>query len=129
MNQANCRRDAPTIDAARRLLAEHIHFRGRVDCFRIDAAAGVLTIGGTVPSFYLKQVVQTLLRDVEGVARIINQVRVANPSGLSSCAVSGSATISRSEPRFRQGTHATERPVQASSPSPPASMPYFSSSR
>jgi hypothetical protein len=37
---------------------------------------GILTLRGQLPSFYLKQVLQTLLRDVEGVVRIDNRVDV-----------------------------------------------------
>jgi osmotically-inducible protein OsmY len=45
--------------------------------------AGVLTLGGHVPSYYLKQIAQTAVRSVEGVRQINNQLRV-NPgrSGL-----------------------------------------------
>ena len=42
-------------------------------------ADGILTLRGELPSFYLKQVLQTLLRDVEGVARIRNLVDVEVP--------------------------------------------------
>jgi hypothetical protein len=37
-----------------------------------------------LPSFYLKQVLQTLLRDLDGVTRIANRVDVVSPTGLSS---------------------------------------------
>jgi hypothetical protein len=36
----------------------------------------VLTLCGCLPSFYLKQILQTLLRDLEGVERIENLVHV-----------------------------------------------------
>jgi hypothetical protein len=45
---------------------------------------GVLTLEGRVPSFYLKQVLQTMLFGVGGVDRIDNRVDVVNSSGLSS---------------------------------------------
>ena len=47
-------------------------------------ADGVLTLCGRVPTFYLKQVLQARLMDMEGVAKIHNQVKVVNSSGLSS---------------------------------------------
>ena len=76
---------ASLIAAARELLSSHAHFRGRVDHFVFEARADVLIVEGSVPSFYLKQVLQTVLRDVHGVARIVNRVEVLCPSGLSSC--------------------------------------------
>jgi hypothetical protein len=37
---------------------------------------GVLTLNGDVPTFYMKQVLQTVLRDIEDVRQIDNRVRV-----------------------------------------------------
>lgn len=37
---------------------------------------GVLTLNGVVPTFYMKQVLQTVLRDIEDVRQIDNRVRV-----------------------------------------------------
>jgi hypothetical protein len=45
---------------------------------------GTLTLEGQVPSFHLKQMLQTLLRDIEKVDRLANEVDVVNPCGLSS---------------------------------------------
>ena len=45
-----------------------------------------LVLRGRVPSFYLKQVLQTLLRDLTCVAQIDNRVDVVSSSGLSSSA-------------------------------------------
>jgi osmotically-inducible protein OsmY len=45
---------------------------------------GVLRLYGRVPSFYLKQVIQTRLRGLPGVVEIDNQVDVINSCGLSS---------------------------------------------
>ncbi len=45
---------------------------------------GKLTLRGRLPSFYLEQVLQTLLRDIEGVDLIDNQVDVISSTGLSS---------------------------------------------
>ncbi len=47
-------------------------------------ADGVLTLRGKLPTFYLKQVLQSWLRDVEGVEQINNQVDVVSATGLSS---------------------------------------------
>lgn len=45
---------------------------------------GVLTLHGSVPSFYLKQVLQELLRGVDCVSRLENDVDVVSSNGLSS---------------------------------------------
>ena len=45
---------------------------------------GVLVVRGRVPSYYLKQVVQSLLTGIDGVERIVNDVDVVNIAGLSS---------------------------------------------
>jgi hypothetical protein len=48
-------------------------------CFKnvtFDCRSGVLTLRGRLPTFYLKQVLQTLVKDIDGVARLDNQVSV-----------------------------------------------------
>ena len=45
---------------------------------------GVLILKGRLPSFYLKQLLQIRLRDLEGVERIDNRVEVVSATGLSS---------------------------------------------
>jgi osmotically-inducible protein OsmY len=50
----------------------------------IEFTDGILMLRGRVPSFYLKQVLQTLLTKVNGVSRIENQVDVVSATGLSS---------------------------------------------
>jgi hypothetical protein len=47
-------------------------------------AQGTLTLEGSVASFYLKQILQTMLCNVENVDRIANEVDVVSSSGLSS---------------------------------------------
>jgi osmotically-inducible protein OsmY len=48
-----------------------------------ELRSGVLTLGGRVPSYYLKQIAQTVVRSVEGVLEINNQLHVGpRPSGL-----------------------------------------------
>src|SRR5687768_15932486 len=47
-------------------------------------AHGTLTLEGIVASFYLKQVLQTMLHSVENVNRITNDVDVVSSTGLSS---------------------------------------------
>ena len=50
----------------------------------IDFADDTLTLRGRVPSFYMKQILQTLLARVDGVNRVDNQVDVTSATGLSS---------------------------------------------
>jgi hypothetical protein len=66
------------------IVASHGCFHGRARDFEFEQNGDVLTIRGCVPSFYLKQVLQGLLKNLEGVGRIDNQVAVVNPQGLSS---------------------------------------------
>jgi hypothetical protein len=73
-------------DAARQTLATHPHFRGRVERFEISCQGGALLIQGQVPTFYLKQLVQCVLKTLEGVRRIENRVAVVSGCGLSSVA-------------------------------------------
>jgi hypothetical protein len=47
-------------------------------------AQGTLTLEGSVATFHLKQLLQTLLRGVENVERIANDVDVVSSTGLSS---------------------------------------------
>lgn len=44
---------------------------------RCEFDNGVLTISGELPSFYLKQLAQTLIRNIEGIQRIVNCVEVS----------------------------------------------------
>jgi hypothetical protein len=50
----------------------------------LELCDGALVVEGVVPSFYLKQLLQQVLRDVRGVRRIQNRVAVVNAYGLSS---------------------------------------------
>jgi hypothetical protein len=72
------------VEAARTALEEHRHFRGRSQLFVLTAYEGILVVRGVAPSYYIKQMVQSVLGQIEGVARVDNQVAVINPQGLSS---------------------------------------------
>lgn len=61
--------------AKERLAASGFLALRRVRC---DFTAGCLTLGGQVPSFYLKQMAQTLVREMPGVARVDNRLEVAD---------------------------------------------------
>jgi osmotically-inducible protein OsmY len=60
--------------AARALGASDFGALRRIRC---DFFNGCLTLRGTVASFHLKQIAQTLVRDLPGVSRIANRVEVA----------------------------------------------------
>ena len=45
---------------------------------------GLLTLEGCVPTFYLKKMIQSILRDVEHVEQLDNRVNVVSSTGLSS---------------------------------------------
>ncbi|MEX2308555.1 MAG: BON domain-containing protein [Pirellulales bacterium] len=66
------------------LLSQHPHFRGRACNFKYEYREDLLIVRGCVPSFYLKQILQTVLKDVDGVTHIDNQVDVISSFGVSS---------------------------------------------
>jgi hypothetical protein len=52
--------------------------------FEFECSENVLVIRGCVPTFYLKQLLQDALKQLEGVQRIDNHVDVFVPEALSS---------------------------------------------
>ena len=68
---------------AHALVNAHPHFHGRAAQFEFVCREEVLVVRGLVPTFYLKQVLQTMLKDLDGVSLIDNQVTVISPDGLS----------------------------------------------
>ena len=73
------KKPSAVIQQARHKLEKSKLFRGRSELIRIDEAEGRLVLEGRLPSYYLKQMLQTVLRDVEGVEQIDNQVAVDYP--------------------------------------------------
>jgi hypothetical protein len=86
--QANSRQDGePRMSIeqqAYHLVNSHHHFRRRAGGFEFRCDEDILVVRGSVPTFYLKQVLQSVLRDLEGVRGIDNQVMVVSSRGLSS---------------------------------------------
>lgn len=68
-------------DRARFLLERHPHFHGRSDWIQIRYRNRCLRLDGQLPSFYLKQLAQEALRNIDGVEQIDNQIMVASPQG------------------------------------------------
>lgn len=65
-------------------LNQNVHFRHHGEAVKIDSCGGRVVLEGRLPSFYLKQVLQTTIRDLPGVRAIVNRVDVVSASGLSS---------------------------------------------
>lgn len=76
--------DRNLIAHARHCLNEHTHFRGRMKTISIDGDGDRLVVTGQLPSFYLKQLLQSALMQVDGVGDVENHVDVINCDGLSS---------------------------------------------
>lgn len=71
-------------DQARHHLASNCPYAFCFKDIQFEFAAGVLTLRGRLPSFYLKQILQTWLSSLQGVRQIKNQVNVVSATGRSS---------------------------------------------
>jgi hypothetical protein len=69
---------------ARAIVDAHEHFLRRADRFEFRFRKGRLLVKGCVPSFYLKQQLQSALRDIVTYCPVDNQVSVVSGFGLSS---------------------------------------------
>ncbi len=65
--------ESPAEAASRLLWSSSYHTVRRITC---TFEGGVLTMEGRLPSFYLKQIAQTMVRDIPGVVRIENRIEV-----------------------------------------------------
>jgi hypothetical protein len=80
---ARDRTEASSIEGlASRRLAESCHYSHHFKYIGVSYRDGALILRGCLPSFYLKQILQTLLQGLEGVERIDNQVEVAGSTAL-----------------------------------------------
>jgi hypothetical protein len=61
---------------ARLLLDQHPCFASRTRLFEFECTENVLIVRGRVPTYYVKQLLQTALMGLQGVERIDNQVDV-----------------------------------------------------
>jgi hypothetical protein len=64
------------VTKARALVESHEQFAGRGRLIEFQYQGDVLVVRGKLPTFYLKQILQSVLRDLDGVRRIDNQVTV-----------------------------------------------------
>lgn len=76
--------DNRIVSQARARLCQHDYFRCRCKSIDIECREGRLVLMGRLPSFYLKQVLQTVLRGLPDVQRIDNRVDVVSSMELSS---------------------------------------------
>ena len=65
--------------AARKRLEQNAYLRSSLGRIQIDERDGTLVLKGRVPSFYLKQVLQTTLGQMDGVTSIVNRIDVCWP--------------------------------------------------
>lgn len=60
----------------RKRLEQHPHFRGRASQFQIEMTGGAIVLSGRLPTYYLKQLLQEVVKKVPDVAQIENRVEV-----------------------------------------------------
>jgi hypothetical protein len=65
-------------------LSQSCHFTRHWREINCEYREGVLILRGRLPTFYLKQVLQSILKDLLGVRRVDNRVDVVSAAGLSS---------------------------------------------
>jgi hypothetical protein len=63
-------------EQARQILYEHPHFSSLGQNFDFKYEERILIVKGRVPTFHLKQLLQTALRKLDGVERVDNRVSV-----------------------------------------------------
>ena len=69
-----------TENRAAELLEAHPHFRGRGRWVQCRFSDRRLYLTGKVPSYYLKQLAQEAVRDLEDVDLVVNRIEVVNPA-------------------------------------------------
>lgn len=89
----------PTVEAAERRLSQSPYIELRsVSC---SVREGVLTLLGSVPSYYLKQMAQNVVDCLPGVQGIENCLEVVSPLGLLGAGHGGTRSALPSKPRPR----------------------------
>jgi hypothetical protein len=71
--QSDDERDALVLEVERLLIASAYRSLRRVHCC---CQGGTVVLGGNVPSFYLKQIAQTLVMQIAGIDRVRNCIVV-----------------------------------------------------
>ena len=81
---ADRRQEDRVRDAARRLLKESCSYHWYYSNIEMHFHDRTLSLYGSVPSYYLKQILQNFLIKLDEVEQIDNQVNVISSDGLSS---------------------------------------------
>ena len=105
------RRAGIGLEAERRLRRSGYLALRDVSC---DACAGVVRLRGRLPSYYLKQMAQAVVAEVEGVRRVINLIEVVAPAcrpteGRERAGADESTRIGR-KPQSWEGPSPSEHP-------------------
>ena len=69
----------PVVSSIRERLDKHPHFRGRSHLIQIRSTGDSLVLSGRVPTYYLKQLLQELLKSDPDIGNIDNRVDVQWP--------------------------------------------------
>jgi len=72
------RREGLGLEAERRLRRSGDLGLRDVSC---EAHAGIVRLRGRLPSYYLKQMAQAIVADIDGVRRVVNLIEIAVPPG------------------------------------------------
>lgn len=89
----------PSVEAAERRLRQSPYIELR--CISCSVREGVLTLFGSVPSYYLKQMAQNVVGRLPGVREIENCLEVVSPLALLEAARGDSRPASPPRPRPR----------------------------
>ena len=68
----------PLAAEAEQTLRSHPH-RGALRQVRCDYRAGVLVLRGRVASYFVKQVAQSAVAQIDGIRRVVNRIEVDTP--------------------------------------------------
>src|SRR5450631_3045140 len=82
----SCDDDLPGDDALRVAAWKRLHSNGYTALRRLrcEVTDGVVIVHGVVASYYLKQMVQTIVQRVDGIQGVMNLVEVREPDSCSS---------------------------------------------
>ena len=67
------------VSSIRERLEKHPHFRGRTHLIQIRSNADSVVVSGRVPTYYLKQLLQEVVKLVPDIGNIDNRVDVQCP--------------------------------------------------
>ncbi len=77
------RQQTDVCEAVHERLKESIVLNQYIDSLKWEVKDDVLALTGNLPTFYMKQLLQTALQAIPGVSKISNQIEVTRPRKLS----------------------------------------------